>query len=246
MCKKAGVDNVTFKYKVEKNRWAGAETNTNEIIIYSDLLLFIHKWINDESNIKSFDADQGNEKADDKVINIFYMIICHELIHIKFNDMKWVENRVRLSGILYILSSISIITLLINIKHSINGNFLAVLFVFVVIISTVTINENYWKQMAEIRADHYSLKVIDDITTFEYFCKLSEVIESEERYSQLLNRENFMYKKYKRLDYPNDHPVTKTRLKYTKSNKKWGMYYYLTHLIQMLWWRTIKRSWNGL
>ncbi|QIK70579.1 M48 family metalloprotease [Erysipelothrix sp. HDW6C] len=238
-CKNAGISKVTFKtYKLNSiNAYANVEDST--ISISTGL------W-NHLSLIREYEG----EIVMDDILN---MLICHEIAHLKYRDAKWIPVKSRLSAtILLILIVTSMMTIIglskLQNTPMVTALIYIVLFLWLILFSigpTIS-SPNYWAQMAELRADNYSLNIICKPETIGLFFKTLNQFTMDQKTTEVLNREKYIYRRFKRNQYPDYHPNAVSRNTYARANLKWKKSIYVRHLVQILLWKLDNKGVNGI
>ena len=156
--------------------------------------------------------------------DIIKLLIAHELVHIHYNDAKWMK-KVYGIHLLYI----AIVFALILYGSRVQSAAVLWIIVFLILIWIIFFpfrNKRYWQQVNEFRADRIGLAVSNTS-----FVVLKEALLcTAEEYDVKEKKGRGLYKIYQYLVEQRVHPDVKRRILEAQREKKWGLSEYFRYL----------------
>lgn len=235
LCKKIGITDLEIDIVKELgiNAYAVIEKNGRPTV------KFTSGFINTLRHL----ASQKGEPAMDET---FRAILCHELIHIVYQDPLRIGKRAR-NAVLVALCLFLLLPL-----GTYLGNFTSWFFVLYIPILIlyfgyigIICDIRYWGQISELRADKKGMKVAEvSKDVFDTYWEFARSIEHEAEATLRISSANFLYKRYKRYIEIEYHPSIERR-KQSLKRDNWGIYDYVEQFLLILKWRITGKGWNG-
>lgn len=246
ICSRLNIHNVRFKVFEENRINAFSKLNEDGVWEVSVTSQFITKLQ------KMLEKDKTNEKnvvmEIDDVKKIFLVTVAHELGHVFYKDEILEKRRIVLSGLVrFGILIVAMFLIVLSVKSMFFVVVGSILLLVEHIFGRIMCDRRYWGQIAEFKADRIASKYVDGGTeAFVYFWGNDKRIQIEEESTQNINKENFIYKYYKRNLEVEKHPSMKYRRKLMEERNEWKWWEYFEHALVIRRWRRNGFGWNGV
>lgn len=160
-------------------------------------------------------------------MQILKMITAHELVHIAYKDYN--ERRIVWKTVFcYLLLGLIMFTYVLNAWKFMSETMYIFIFLvlgaFSVFAGTVIMNQKYWKQVMELRADRIGMKISQ--TSAEQFVRLMQFIPPNDTV-----KNNFIYQYYQKYILEDSHPSAQRRISEIRRGKPWSVHEYFRYLL---------------
>lgn len=246
ICALLGIHSVKFIVIDEKRVNAYSRMNDDgiwEVSVTSQFITVLRKMLLEEKN---------NEKnvviSIAEVKRIFLATLVHELGHVFYRDNISEKRRMLLSVLICLaLQFMALLLLIFSAKSLFFAGVSCILLWVEWIFGSIMCDIRYWGQIAEFKADRMIAKYVEGGTeAFVYFWGDDERIQIEEESTQNINKENFIYKYYKRNLEVEKHPSMKYRRKLMEERTEWKWWEYFEYVLVIRKWRRKGLGWNGV
>lgn len=171
---------------------------------------------------------------------IIKLLFAHELVHIHYNDTKWMR---KVSGIalLYIGFSLFVIYLAAKSQNAVILG-IAVFLVLDYFVFYKMCDERYWKQVLEFRADRIGMAVSNTspaILEEALRCTAEGEINDEKK-----NDTGILHRIYQNRVEQQVHPSIKRRIYEAKREKPWSLREYFRYLWLISWNVIVRKGWK--
>ncbi len=176
--------------------------------------------------------------------DILKTIFAHELVHYKYKDNFYIKWRTKIACFLSLL----ILMTYMNYFFKIENFASTIILGMILYICSIVSDESYWFQMAELRADRIAID-ISGVQPEKYteYLKDSSFVQNEIKNNNYINKNNFIYREYKKNIEKIKHPSLKRRIEVLdRKYKKWGYLEYFTHIFIITKWKLTGRGWRGI
>ncbi len=171
---------------------------------------------------------------------IIKLLFAHELVHIHYNDIKWMR---KVSGIVLLYIGFSLFVMYLAFKSQ-NAVILgiAVFLVLNYFVFHKMCDERYWKQVMEFRADRIGMAVSNippAILEEALRCTAEGEINDEKKIDT-----GILYRIYQKRVEQQVHPGIKRRIYEAKREKPWSFREYFRYLWLISWNVTTRKGWK--
>lgn len=172
--------------------------------------------------------------------DILLIALGHEMGHIRNNDRVNIVRRQKGTFLICFLGYIAIFLMLYGaIYYRVFLLFAITILIAEYIFGNVMTDIRYWEQIAELKADRLALQLHEDgMDEFLEFWK-TEFLERS------IEKENLLYKYYKRYIENEAHPSLQRRIELLKNRHRWHKWEYFEHALLIRKWQLTNRGWNG-